>query len=262
MKRTIKIVGLAMLLIPAAMTLALPAPAARALTARANHDDIKINLNYHGSTVSVSGECDEGVDLIVKISTEAGHEKLMRKDRMAGVVWMNVEELTFEETPYLYILRSAKAPEEMLNREQLLANNIGYVALTENAEIKPAPDPATRSALFGEFIKYKEAKSLYSQSVEGVEMKPGNGGQTYTAVLEWPYQVPPGQYQVTVFAVKNGEVVDKAVTQVTVEEDGIVKTLADMAGENGALYGIAAIGVAISAGFGVGMIFGKGGGAH
>ena len=41
-----------------------------------------------------------------------------------------------------------------------------------------------------------------------------------------------------------------------------MKTLADMAKNNGAIYGIISIVIALAAGFGVGMIFRKGGGAH
>jgi hypothetical protein len=116
--------------------------------------------------------------------------------------------------------------------------------------------------LFGDFIKYKESKKLFSESVGDIDIKPENGVQSYYTELDWPYQVPPGKYQVMVYAVKDGEVVDTAETEVVVEKTGTVKTLADMAGENGALYGAAAIGVAVIAGFGVGVIFKKGGGAH
>jgi len=41
-----------------------------------------------------------------------------------------------------------------------------------------------------------------------------------------------------------------------------VKALSGMAKNNGALYGIISILIALGAGFGVGMIFRKGGGAH
>ena len=47
-----------------------------------------------------------------------------------------------------------------------------------------------------------------------------------------------------------------------VEQVGIVKTLANMAKNNGALYGAISIVVALIAGFGVGIIFRKGGGGH
>ena len=42
----------------------------------------------------------------------------------------------------------------------------------------------------------------------------------------------------------------------------MVKTLATMAKDSAAIYGFLSIGIALSAGFGVGMIFRKGGGSH
>jgi hypothetical protein len=65
-----------------------------------------------------------------------------------------------------------------------------------------------------------------------------------------------------VYAVKEGKVVEQATSKVLVEQVGVVKGLAGMAKNNGALYGILAIIAALGAGFGVGMVFKKGGGAH
>ena len=42
------------------------------LTAKANHDHITIDFFYHGSTVSVRGISDPGVDLVVKITSPKG----------------------------------------------------------------------------------------------------------------------------------------------------------------------------------------------
>ena len=55
---------------------------------------------------------------------------------------------------------------------------------------------------------------------------------------------------------------DKAEAKVLVEQVGTVKTLADMAKKNGAVYGVFSILAALISGFGVGLIFRKGGGAH
>ncbi len=255
--------NMSLLTLTAVLGLAIFAPNAWALlTTQVNHEDIQINLNYHGSSAIISGKSDSGVDLIVKIYSEDGQEKLMKKGSVAGIIWMNVGELTFDKTPELYYLRSTRKPEEILGPQQLLDYGIGYDALARHAEIKPAPGPDEKRVLFDDFIKYKESRKLYSQSVGDIDAGPENGGQSYSTVFAWSDQVPPGRYRVAVYAVRNGQVVATADSQVIVEETGVVKALADMAQENGALYGTAAIGVALTAGFGVGMVFRKGGGAH
>ena len=254
---------LAVIALTLALGLAIFAPSAMAeLTAKANHDDIKINYNYHGSTVSVSGVVDPGVDLIIKLASENGHEKLMRKDREAGIVWMNVEELKFDDVPGVYFLHSTKDPNDLLSARQLAANGLGYQGLKENARITPEPSADLKTTLFDEFIKYKESGGIYGQSVGGIDFAPtDNGGQSYYTLFQWPYQAPPGDYIATVYEIRDGQIVDTSTSAVKVEEEGTVKTLTDMAQNNGALYGTAAVGIALTAGFGVGLVF-KGGGSH
>ena len=252
------------LLVAVTAGLALMTPSAlAALTAKANHDDIQMNLGYHGSTVSVSGMSDPNADLILKITAASGNaeEKMMRKDKEVGFLWMNVEQLTLSNVPEVYFLRSTKAPEVLLDPAQLKAEGVGYAAVEESIQISPNPSPEQRQKLLFDFIKYKESGALYSQSVGDVDIKQDQSGQSYFTEFDWPYQAPPGDYMTTVYAVKDGKIVDKAESPVTVEEAGTVKTLDDMAQNNAALYGTAAIGIALTAGFGVGIVF-KGGGAH
>ena len=61
---------------------------------------------------------------------------------------------------------------------------------------------------------------------------------------------------------KDKHIIEKAETRVVVEQVGIIKMLSGMAANNGAMYGIISIIIALGAGFGVGMVFRKGGGAH
>lgn len=245
----------------AVAALAILAPGASAMTAKTNHSDIKIGLTYHGSTVSVSGLADPNVDLIMKISGEDATEKLMRKDKAAGM-WMNVEEITLDHVSEVYYLRSTKDPETLLSAEQRNQYVIGYPALRDKIDLKPAKSPEQRAKLLDDFIKYKQEGKLYSESLGNVDIKPEDSGESYYTVFDWPYQAPPGQYQVDVYAVRDGQVIDTAQSQVTVEQDGTIKFLSDMAQNNGAVYGLAAVGVSVTAGFGVGVVFKSGGGSH
>ncbi|MEJ2183411.1 MAG: TIGR02186 family protein [Nitrospirota bacterium] len=251
------------LLLLAFAALMVQAPeASAALTVKANHDRLDVDYNYHGGAVSVSGEADPGVELIIKIASPSGEEELMRKDRVGGILWMNTEKVEFGGVPGVYYLASTRTPEEILETSHRMANGIGYDALAETAEITGHSNPEARGALFDEFIKYKEAKRLFSRSAGDVAVKPDADGQAYRTVFQWPYQAPPGRYIVTAYAVKDGAVVDKAETEVHVQQVGVVKLLADMAQNRGGLYGLVAVVIALAAGFGVGMLFRTGGGAH
>jgi hypothetical protein len=238
-------------------------PASAMLTARANHDHITVDFFYHGSTVSVKGESDPGVDLVIKITSPEGHQVLKQKGKVGGLLWMNVGQLKFEQTPNFYAVYSTKKLDEILNREEQEKYVIGYPALAKHVEVAPVANAEEKAKWFDEFVKYKEASKVYACSAGKIATTANPAGrQEYYILTDWPYQAAPGDYLVTVYAVKDGKVVEQAVSKVNVEQVGIVKTLATMAKNSAAFYGILSIGIALGAGFGVGLIFRKGGGSH
>lgn len=232
------------------------------LTTKVNHDHIKIDFFYHGSEVSVSGASGQGTDIVIKITSPEAEQILRKKGKAAGLLWMNVGELRFERTPNLYFLHSTQKINDILSQDELDRHVIGYLALKKNIEIEKINDENEKAKWFDEFIKFKELSRLYTISSGQIILNQTEGGQNYSIKLKWPYQAAPGEYLVTVYAVKDKKVVEKAEAKMIVEQAGIVKTLANMAKNNGAVYGIISIVAALAAGFGVGMVFRKGGGGH
>jgi uncharacterized protein (TIGR02186 family) len=238
-------------------------PASATLTAKANHDHITIDFFYHGSTVSVRGESDPNVDLVIKITSPEGHQVLKQKGKVGGMLWMNVGQLKFENTPNFYEIFSTKKIDDILSREEMEKYTIGYTALQKHVDVTPVANEEEKTKWFSEFVRFKEDSKVYATSFGKIETTMNKDGrQDYYILTDWPYQAQPGDYLVSVYAVKNGRVVEQAETKVNVEQVGMVKTLATMAKNNAAFYGILSIGVALGAGFGVSLVFRKGGGAH
>jgi len=238
------------------------APASAELTAIANHDHISIDFFYHGSSVSVRGVSDPGADLIIKISAPDGQQALRQKGKVGGLLWMNVGTIDFEQVPSLYYLASSKKVDDILSKEEVAKYVIGYEALEKHVGLKPVKDEVEKSRWFNEFLRYKENSKLYSSASGNITFSQKDGKQNYYTLFEWPYQATPGDYTVTVYAVKNNKVVEKAEQKIVVAQAGVVKQLAGMAKNNASVYGILSILAALGAGFGVGLIFRKGGGAH
>ena len=232
------------------------------LTMDANHSHIKIDFFYHGSTMSVRGTVDPGVDLIIKLTSPDGHEVLKQKGKIAGLLWMNVGSLNAEHVPGIYFLHSTKKIEDILSAEDMERYVIGYPALAKHIQMSPVANEEEKTKWVNEFMRFKEDSRLYSTSTGKISLTEKDGKGNYYILTEWPYQVPPGTYTVTAYAVKDRRVVETAQSSITVEQVGVVKSLANMAKNNGALYGIISIVAALGAGFGVGLIFRKGGGAH
>ncbi len=246
-----------------AAQLALCTNAYAGLTARANHDHITIDFMYRGSSVSVKGESDPGTDLVVTITSPDGHQAMKKKGKVGGLLWMNVGSISFERAPNLYEVFSTRNLDDLLGAQERGENVIGYDALLKHVEVEPAESVQEKAKWFGEFVKFKEASKLYTASSGGIatQLLP-SGRQKYELFTDWPYQAPPGEYKVTVYAVKDGKVSERAECKVKVEQVGVVKALASMARDRAALYGFLSIAIALGAGFGVGLIAKKGGGAH
>jgi uncharacterized protein (TIGR02186 family) len=231
------------------------------LTAKANHDHITVDFFYHGSTVSVRGISDPETDLIIKLTSGDGEQTLRKKGKVGGFLWMNVGELEIENVPKVYSIHSTKNIEDILSRDELDKYVIGYPALEKHVKMNVS-DEGEKTRWFSEFVKFKESSNLYAASTGKISLKQKDGSQDYYILTQWPYQAPPGNYTVTVYAVKDTKVIETATSNVLVEQVGIVKSFANMAKNNAAEYGILSILAALSAGFGVGLVFRKSGGAH
>ncbi|MBF0558117.1 MAG: TIGR02186 family protein [Nitrospirae bacterium] len=250
------------MLVCASFLLFVNGTALAALTIKANHDHIKIDFFYHGSTVSMRGVSDPGTDLIIKIASPDGHQALRQKGKVAGLLWMNVGELRFEQVPLLYSLHSTRKISDILSPEEMDKYAIGLESVGKKAEIQPVSSEAEKTKWYGEFVKFKESSNLYAETSGDISLNTNGGEQNYYVLSQWPYQAPPGDYIVTIYAVKDKKVVEMAETKVFVEQVGVVKSFAEMAKNSAALYGTISIVAALAAGFGVGLIFRKGGGAH
>lgn len=147
------------------------------LTAKANHDHITIDFFYHGSTVSIRGESDPNVDLIIKITSPEGHQELKQKGKVGGMLWMNVGKLKFENTPNFYEIFSTKKVDDILSREEMEKYVIGYPALAKHVEISPVANEEEKGKWFDEFVKFKEASKVYTTSFGKIEITMNAAGK-------------------------------------------------------------------------------------
>ena len=87
-----------------------------------------------------------------------------------------------------------------MNKDEIDRYSIGYQALQGHAVMNASSDE--KSKWFNEFIKFKESSNLYSTTTGRISLTKKNGKQAYYILTQWPYQAPPGDYTVTVYAVR------------------------------------------------------------
>ncbi len=238
-------------------------PAISAITCQVSPKQIDINLTYHGATLTVTGESAPGDDLVIRIGNKAAPAHYKYIGKAGGIFWMKKGNITFKNVPGVYILASSGKLESILDPEAMKANLLGYAAIKATAEIEEGnPGLSKNEARWkNEFIRFKEKQNLYTIHPGTVTIQPGQTN-TYRVEVPWPFQAPPGTYSIEAMAIRNGKVAERARTDFTVARTGMVAKLTDLAFNKPALYGIMAVVIAIIAGFAVGMIFKKGGGAH
>ena len=223
---------------------------------------IPIDSLYHGAKVVVTGEVGVGEDIIIKFSSPAKKALLRKKGKRGSLLWMNVGELEFNPVSDVYILYSTRDINSILDSDQQDEYALGYDAFRRLVEVSPVDDEAEKENWVKEFIKFKEKNRVYGTSAGEIETEAKGNKKTFILSVDWPYQAPPQEYRVSVYAVKDNTIQDYKESPLTVEKVGALKYISNMAFNQSSVYGIASILIAIAAGFIVSIIFKGGGGGH
>ena len=242
--------------------LAFTAPAARAITCEVSPTEIPITISYHGAKLTITGQTDPKDDLILKISTEPHDTAMKYYGKAGGLIWMKKGGLEFKGVPGVYLVNTTKDLNLILSEQERSRYQLGYDAMAKATKIEDDKGLPAERKWFDEFTRFKEKEMIYKIEQGTITRQHGEKGNTFEIVVNWPYQAPPGIYNVDLLAVNNGKVVDKAATTFEVKRVGIIAALSKMAVDQAALYGIMSVLVALAAGSAVGAIFKKGGGSH
>ncbi|MGV1100536.1 TIGR02186 family protein [Thiovibrio sp. JS02] len=242
--------------------IAFSAAAAQALTAEVAPKEIPITLSYHGAKLTITGQSGANDDLVVKISNESHDAAMKYKAKVGGVVWMKKGSLDFKNVPGVYLVTSTADLGRILSDAERSQYQLGYDALAASSSIVAAGGEPADGKWFAEFIRFKEMEMVYSIQQGTITRQHGENGNTFQVEVAWPYQAPPGVYNVEILAVNGGKVVDKAATTFEVQRVGITAALSNMAFNQAALYGIMSVVIAMAAGFAVAAVFKKDGGSH
>jgi hypothetical protein len=238
------------------------APNAFSVTAVLSPDHISVNSLYHGSKIEISGEAAADSEVIIKITSAEKKEHLRKKGKAGGVLWMNVGELEFSPVSDVFLVYSTGDINELLSTEQQDKYVIGYGALKRSISVEPVEDEADKEKWVDEFIKLKQKNKIYGEFTGQIKTMAEGVKKTYTLAIDWPYQAPPQDYNISVYEVRDDVVQAEAGAVLKIEKVGALKYISDMAFHREVIYGIGSILIAIAAGFIVSVIFKGGGGSH
>lgn len=221
---------------------------------------IDIGALYNGTTLTATGSIPADSEAVVRFIGTSCDLHMKEKGKVGGVMWMNLESITFKGVPNICLVSSAVD----LNRLEADGGaKIGVLRLSglkKSIEIEAKGGGHENS--FEELLKLKQKEGLYREMFGNISYASAVDGQkTFSAKIPIPSRLTPGAYTVEVDAIRNGEVIARAEQPLTVNLVGFPALLAQLAFGHSALYGILATLIALLAGLAVGLIF-QGKGAH
>ena len=239
-----------LLLLAALLALLTPACArAQALVADLSEHLVAVTTGFAGAELLLFGAVEGEGDVIVVVRGPEERATVRRKERVLGV-WMNTEELTIGEAPSFYAIASSKPLDQLASERTLARHQIGveHVRFLVPVGVGRQEAAAFQAAL----VRNKQRQGLYDLGLGRVTFL---GPRLFRADVLLPSNVPTGAYVVTVYLLRQGEVVSAQTTPLDVSKIGLGARIYDVAHRHAVGYGILAISVAVAGGWIAGTVF-------
>ncbi|MBM3524203.1 MAG: hypothetical protein FJX57_14710 [Alphaproteobacteria bacterium] len=248
-----RIAGL-IVLVAALLALASVPPRATAqpLVADLSSHEIAITAGFSGTELLLFGATEGQGDVIVVVRGPNMAADVRRKSRVLGI-WINTESMRFNEMPSFYRVASSKPIDQITTPGMRQRLQIGIDA------VRARPSRETTAETLAEFrgglIRNKVRDDLWDDTPGTVTFL---GPKLFRTMIQFPPNVPTGNYTVEVFLVKDGREIGGQTAPMRVKKTGIGATIYDFAHRQAALYGLAAVLVAVLAGWSASAAFRRG----
>lgn len=194
-------------------------------------------------SVSETGSEAGKPDLVVLLRGPKEPIVVRRKEDFHGI-WLNRRNVTFDGVYGYYAVLSTRPLEEIAEGFLLALHGIGVdnLAFRPRAEM----DRETLLTFHSAIIRNKERKGLFGEYSNAIKFI---GGQLFRGELELPASVPVGEYQAEVFLFRDGNLIASQTSPLSVDKIGVERAVYDFAHQQPVIYGLAAILLALSAGW-------------
>lgn len=225
---------------------------------------IAVKTDFKGSEIVVFGTVENSrqpspelgyYDVIVAIEGGTQPTTVRRKSNIGGV-WLNDAEAKFETAPAFYALATSRPLEEIASSEVLADNNIGV----GNLRIVPTEKSASSmtASELREFTtaltRLKSRDQLFSGDDYGVQF---TGRSLFRSTIELPANVPLGNLVARVFLFREGQMLSRFTTRVSLERAGVERWIYEAAHKHAWLYGIFTVLAAMGCGLAAANYFGR-----
>ena len=232
---------------------------------------VEIGLFYSGASVDVRAEVPPGYQVAVRLQGHPQRLELRKLGKKAGVLWMPMGNVEFENIPVVYQLLTSAPLRDLAPPAVLAQWSLSYDSLF------PADSP--EAAMRSELVRLKVHEGLFAiheggLARQGPDSRPTGAQAANVQVagaapaateprptellrgsFRLPARVPPGDYSVDLIGFDKQRVVHLGRATMQLKHVGAVSALKHLAMEHGLLYGIAASLIAIVVGLLTGLLF-------
>ena len=208
-------------------------------------------LLLFGAVLDPGGRAGEGYDVVVVLKGPSEPIRLREKERFAGV-WVNAESSDFRSVPSYFAVASSRPIDEIVDQKTAAIYEFGtrYIQLSPSGSFNP--EAQMRFALG--LVDLKRRQGLYKEDMAGVRI---TEDVLYQARISMPSNVTTGTYVAETFAISQGRVIASAQSEVEVRKVGLELFVEDSANNYGLLYGLVAVILSVSMGWGAGRLFAR-----
>jgi uncharacterized protein (TIGR02186 family) len=213
---------------------------------------ISIDSGFTGTDVLLYGAVEEEGDLVVVVRGPTETVAVRQKDRVAGI-WVNRETVEFKGVPSYYTVATSRPLDEIAPINFRVLHQIGLDALRL---VAIGDRPAEEIDPFREaLIRNRIRDGLYGEGFDAMKIL---SDRLFSTPLHFPANVSEGTYHAEVFLIRDGAIVSAEQTPLFINKSGFQWEINHYAHAQPELYGIAAILIALAAGWLAAVAFRKG----
>ncbi len=243
--RPFRFVLLALVLLTAA-----PAAWGSVLAVDLSAHRVDITTGFTGTSVLLFGARSGNGDVVATLRGPSRPLVVRRKQRRLGV-WLNRDQVRFEEAPGYYAVAANRPLAEIAEAELMARLGVGAGAVVHAAKGETAQEAARfRTAL----VRLMEDDGRYRELPGGISFIEGG---LFRGTFELPANVPTGEYRMDVLLIDDGALLSKRTTKLQIGKSGVGAAMFAFAHSQPLLYGLVAAVVALMAGWAAAMLFGR-----
>ena len=220
-----------------------PLPAfAAPLVADLSNYRIDIDSGFNGTRIFLFGARNDNGDIVAVVRGPRQDYIVRKKEEIAGI-WVNRERMKFLGVPEFYAIAAARPLTDIEQTKIARQLGIGEANLISPASSGPFADA---------FLRHQHEHGLYQQTPGLVQFM---GEMLFKTVVEFPSNIPPGDYTAEIYLLSDGDVVGMQSTPIKVVKSGMDAFLYAYAHDHPLFYGITAVVLALVIGWFTGRIF-------